>query len=265
MHAPYTRESRYLRVARWVVAGALVLALHAGAAYALLRLQEAVTDDLSGGIAIELTPVTAAPTIKSPDVAPGPPMQEEVPTPEAHKSTNRPVAEEMPPIDPAPLAPEPAVQLPSRQRDNKEPEAPRDEETSRQDSRQTNAAPVTTAPPVPVASPSNKPQAPSPGLATLAAEAQANWHKALMAHINRYKRYPADARAHRIEGVVGVEFTIDGSGQIGSARVAKSSGSAVLDEEALALLRRASPLPSPPQAASPEGFRLVLPIHFRMK
>jgi protein TonB len=47
--------------------------------------------------------------------------------------------------------------------------------------------------------------------------------------------------------------------------VVKSSGSEVLDEEALALLKRASPLPAPPAAVADEMLDNFLPIYFGMK
>src|SRR5262249_21755614 len=122
-----------------------------------------------------------------------------------------------------------------------------------ENSQQTAAAPMTTAPPSSEAKPSDAAAAPAPGLSAVAAKAQANWQSSLVAHINRYKRYPAAARAHKLEGIVSVEFSLDRSGQILSARVAHSSGSPILDEEAVALLRRAAPFPSPPQEVPAEG------------
>jgi protein TonB len=68
-----------------------------------------------------------------------------------------------------------------------------------------------------------------------------------------------------MEGVVTVEFNLDPSGQILSSRIVDSSGSTVLDEEAMALLKRAAPLPAPPTHVSPDGLYLTLPIQFRMK
>ena len=266
-YADYSAESRHVRGIRWAGAAVLVVALHAGGALALLHWQEDDSPDVPGSIAIELAPLTAAPAVTSADIAPGPLMQEEAPAPEARKQTKETVAEEMPPLEPAPLAPEPAVKLPEPQPDkNEKPQEKADEKVAREeDSRQANAAPMTTAPPPSEADPSNAAAAPAPGLSAIAVKAQANWQRSLVAHINRYKRYPAQARTHKVEGIVSVEFTLDRSGQILSARVAHSSGSAVLDEEAVALLRRAAPLPSPPQEIPPEGFSLVLPIRFQMK
>jgi protein TonB len=50
-----------------------------------------------------------------------------------------------------------------------------------------------------------------------------------------------------------------------ASRVLRPSGSALLDEEAIAVLRRASPLPGPPAEVSGELFPLTLPIQFRIK
>jgi protein TonB len=246
----------------------VVMALHGGAAFVLLHMREDESTDAAGAIAIELAPVIAAPAVTLPaDIAPGPLMQEEAPAPEIRKQTKETVAEETPPLEPAPLAPEPAVQLPEPQPNKKhEPEEKADEKVDhKENSRQTVAAPMTTAPPSSEAKPTEAVAAPAPGLSAIAAKAQANWQSSLVAHINRYKRYPAEARAHKVEGIVSVEFTLGRSGQILSSRVAHSSGSAVLDEEAVALLRRATPLPTPPQEVPPEGVSLVLPIHFRMR
>ena len=266
-YAAYIAESRRVQAMRWMGAAVLVIGLHAGGAVALLHMREDDSTDAAGAIAIDLAPVTAAPAFTSADIAPGPLMQEEAPAPETRKQTKETIAEETPPLEPAPLAPEPAVQLPEPQPDKKhEPEEKSDEKVAREEnSRQTAAAPMTTAPPPSEAKPSVAAAAPAPGLSAIAARAQANWQSSLVAHINRHKRYPAEARAHKVEGIVSIEFTLDRSGQILSSRVIHSSGSPILDEEAVALLRRAAPLPSPPQEVPPEGVRLALPIHFRMR
>ena len=260
-------ESWYIRAIRWAGAAVLVIALHASGTLALLHWQEDDSPDVPGSIAIELAPVTAAPAVTPADIAPGPAMQEEAPAPEARKKTEETVAEETPPLEPAPLAPEPAVQLPEPHPDkNEKPREKADEKVAHEeDSRQANADPTTTAPPPSEAKPSNAAAAPAPGLSAIAEKAQANWQKSLVAHINRYKRYPTGARARKVEGIVSVEFTLDRSGQILSSRVAHSSGSAVLDEEAVALLRRAAPLPPPPQEVPSQGVSLVLPIRFQMR
>jgi protein TonB len=244
-----------------------VVAVHAGAALALMRWQDEETSDSTGSIALELAPVIAAPAIKSPDVAAGPLMEEATPTPEATKRPKQEVAEETPPVERSPLAPEPEVQLPIPRRLQKEkPEDQEDREvTSELNTRPSSAAPITTAPPPSEARPSEVPTAPSAGISAVAARAQATWHNTLVAHLNRYKRYPVEARARNIEGVVRLEFTLDRSGQIVSSHIVQSSGSPLLDEEAMAMIRRAAPLPAPPQQVPGPAFSLAVPIKFRTK
>src|SRR5215475_9982738 len=115
----YTAESRRTRAVRWTSAAMVVIAVHTGVALALLHPREDSDTDFAGAIAIELTPVAAAPAITSADIAPGPQMQEEAPAPETRKQTRETVAEEAPPLEPAPLPPEPAVQLPEPRPDAK--------------------------------------------------------------------------------------------------------------------------------------------------
>jgi len=103
--------------------------------------------------------------------------------------------------------------------------------------------------------PSTKKSGPSLGPAVTA-----KWHKALVAHLVRYKRYLG--QGNTAEGVVSLAFTIDRKGNVVSSRIEKTSGSNVLDAEALALLNRALPLPAPPPEVSDADLTFVLPIRF---
>ncbi|MGH6763786.1 MAG: TonB family protein [Phyllobacterium sp.] len=78
----------------------------------------------------------------------------------------------------------------------------------------------------------------------------AKWQSKLAAYLERRKRYPRGAKSRREEGVVSVQFTIDGSGNVMSSRIIRSSGYAELDGEVLSLLKRASPVPAPPAEAN---------------
>ncbi|MGX9425457.1 MULTISPECIES: energy transducer TonB family protein [Bradyrhizobium] len=78
----------------------------------------------------------------------------------------------------------------------------------------------------------------------------ANWQSLLMAHLERRKRYPPGAQSRGERGVAYVRFTIDDRGNVLSASLARSSGFAELDQEVLALVRRASPVPTPPADAN---------------
>ena len=73
----------------------------------------------------------------------------------------------------------------------------------------------------------------------------AKWESRLTAWINRHKRYPSAAKSRRAQGNVNVTFTVDASGRVLSARVARSSGDADLDRAALAVLQGAT-VPAPP-------------------
>lgn len=74
-----------------------------------------------------------------------------------------------------------------------------------------------------------------------------NGSSSLMAEIRnkieRAKRYPALARARKIEGVVSISFLMDPAGKVQTINVVNSSGSSILDEEALAAVKRAAPFP----------------------
>ena len=76
----------------------------------------------------------------------------------------------------------------------------------------------------------------------------------------RLQRYPPQARG--VQGVVSLAFTIDRHGKVVSSRIVKSSGSAVLDAEALDLIKRAAPLPPPPADIADSELSFVVPIRF---
>ena len=67
-----------------------------------------------------------------------------------------------------------------------------------------------------------------------------------------------------IAGII-VAFKLDRTGQVVASHVTASSGSPVLDDEAMAVLKRASPLPAPPDQILGPMLDMVLPIQFRIK
>ncbi|RVD56531.1 TonB family protein [Mesorhizobium sp. M2D.F.Ca.ET.185.01.1.1] len=71
------------------------------------------------------------------------------------------------------------------------------------------------------------------------------WNSSLAAWITRHTRYPGAARFRRVQGTPIVTFTVDTSGKVVSARLARSSGDGDLDRAALAALQGAS-VPAPP-------------------
>jgi protein TonB len=74
--------------------------------------------------------------------------------------------------------------------------------------------------------------------------ARANYPGAVLRQIQRVRKQPVAAR-----GTVVVAFQVRADGALGLARILRSSGSAVLEEAALAHIRRAAPFPAPPAGA----------------
>ena len=84
----------------------------------------------------------------------------------------------------------------------------------------------------------------------------------IRAKLNRYKKYPPEAAIRRIGGVATVNFTVNRQGEVISFRLARSSGQPMLDQEALALLKRCSPFPPMPEGLPPNTLNLTVPINF---
>lgn len=77
-----------------------------------------------------------------------------------------------------------------------------------------------------------------------------------------HKLYPRRARMRREEGVVRVRFVIDRAGLLLEGYVVASSGRASLDEEAAAMMQRASPFPKAPRDISGDRIEFTAPIEF---
>jgi periplasmic protein TonB len=91
------------------------------------------------------------------------------------------------------------------------------------------------------------------------------WETELVAHIERFKRYPARARVRGVQGLARVGFTIDRDGRVRESRIVQSSGSAELDQEALAMLTRAQPVPLPPSHATTDELSFTIPVRFSIR
>lgn len=273
-------------VIRWGGAALLVLAAHGAGAWAALHWQpiEAMPSQPPPAVMIELAPLAVAPPTPQQELAPGPQMTESQPEP----TPDRPTPVEDAPPDPTPPDPQQVVQEdrpdpqrspspeiepldlpkkhtaeavvapPPKQPAEKRPppranEAERKKPVDRDKPRQRQ----TTAPTA-QARTADSTAAPSSGAAFSPSVSPATWRGELMAHLNRHKRRPAGAGA----GTASVAFTISRSGQVLSARLIGSSGDPVLDQEAAALPRRASPVPAPPPGVGGASITLTVPIHF---
>jgi protein TonB len=84
----------------------------------------------------------------------------------------------------------------------------------------------------------------------------------IRAKLNRYKKYPPAAAANKIGGVTTMVFTVNREGQVISSRMSKGSGQPMLDEEAMALVKRCSPFPPIPPELTQATITLTVPISF---
>lgn len=77
-----------------------------------------------------------------------------------------------------------------------------------------------------------------------------------------HKIYPRRARMRREEGSVQVRFVLDRAGMLIEGMIVRGSGHSALDEEAIAMMRRASPFPRAPSDLPGERIEFTAPIEF---
>jgi periplasmic protein TonB len=220
-------------LARWAIAAAVVVGVHAGAMIYLLAVHEPdVVGSSMNTVTVELAPIDSTPDAVESDVAPAPETMVEqaalpdLPQPKPPEDTKV----EQPPDD-APAE----VALPVE----KPPEKVQ-----------------ASLPPAPVTAQQVKAAAPN---------VEASWTTSLMRQLQRAKRYPPAAQARREEGVVLLSFSIDRSGHVIAHSIARSSGHAALDNEVLDMIMRAQPLPPFPESMTQTQIDLTVPIRFSLR
>ena len=132
-----------------------------------------------------------------------------------------------------------------------------------------NMLPAVAAKPVPdpappikeTTAPESKPAPPAPQIST----GKPTWEGLVLGALNKVKRYPRDAHFARQQGVPYIRFVMDRDGTLLSARIERSSGVRSLDQEALALPKRAQPLPKPPEDVKGDSIELVVPVEFFLR
>jgi periplasmic protein TonB len=268
---------------RWVISGAIVVLAHGGIAAAMVTWREPSDPaEPAAAIVINLAPVPVAPAMLQPEIPPGPEQvmseaspnrpvesveekieektEQKVEAQLEHKVEEKieakPVEEPPSEVPPAPN-PEVAIEPP-----------PRQEVKQETPQRQAPSAPVpvTSAPQVIAEEMAALPAAPTQGPPNPSrSNAVPKWQTQVVALLERNKRYPATAQARGEQGVAQVSFSLDRQGRVIDSRVVRSSGAAALDEEALALLRRAQPFPAPPPELVGARVDLTVPIRFNLK
>lgn len=250
-------------LALWSGSFGVVLGLHGAIAVGALAWGNAPPPAAPppAALVLELAPLPAAPAVTPTEIPPGPEQVQAPPPPPPEPEPEPEKIEEPPPVEKA------AAVLPMP---TPKPKPPR---------REVQLRPVRETPPVPEPSPqppapaTTAPQAapvqsamaaaplvgaPSPSTAN----AMQTWQSVLLGHLERHKRYPQAAQWRRQQGVAYVRFTMDREGRVLGFRLERSSGVDSLDEETLALIERAQPLPKPPPEVAGGTLELVVPVQF---
>jgi periplasmic protein TonB len=83
--------------------------------------------------------------------------------------------------------------------------------------------------------------------------------------LQRFQRYPLEAQSRNEQGVVLLGFTLDRDGHVLAHSIARSSGYTDLDNEVMAMIMRAQPLPPFPASMSQPRIDLTVPIRFSLR
>jgi protein TonB len=89
------------------------------------------------------------------------------------------------------------------------------------------------------------------------------WRNALAAWLERHRHYPEAARERSEEGTAVIRFTIRRDGQVVSVALVRSSGSAILDAAAQAMLSGGH-LPAFSADMPQEETTVTVPIRYRL-
>lgn len=239
-------------ILRWSGSFALVLSVHS-ALFAFALEHEPPTRPTQSAeppaaILLELAPLAPA---AEPDPLPVPDLSEMIPEPEPP-----PPVELLPPATASVKIHQPSPTSSTRPQTRKRPPDRKPEKTPVE----ARATPAASSDDVPATA------APTFGLSIdRQSAALPTWKALLLRHLEKHKRYPAEAQRSRTEGVAYVVFTMTRDGRILNARIERSAGHAALDREGLDLLSRAEPLPPLPHDQPGETLRLVVPVQFFMR
>ncbi|WP_296615368.1 energy transducer TonB [Sphingomonas sp.] len=90
------------------------------------------------------------------------------------------------------------------------------------------------------------------------------WEGEVLARLQRKQRYPAEALRLGKSDVVMIRITIDRHGKLLLAELVKSQGIKPLDDEAMALAKRAQPYPEPPSSVVGDAIQLLVPVDYEI-
>lgn len=96
-------------------------------------------------------------------------------------------------------------------------------------------------------------------------EAMLDFYNMVKQRIEETRRYPLWARKKGIQGISRIAFTVMPDGSCRDMKIAGTSGSEILDHEALETLKRAEPFPSVPEKISKSPVSLEVGIVFSLQ
>jgi protein TonB len=213
---------------RWAFAAAFVVTAHVAAvgAYFLVAPGEDEGASDTPAVFVDLTPMTSSSPTTA-DLPPGPEAPDAIQTPKPPEEIKPEVTD---PIQKIETPAEVTLPVPE----------PKAEEQKPQQEQQ--APSVAAAPP---RADQVGPQRPTTALqgSNASRDATMRWNHLASARLQQNKRYPSGA-ARGEQGTVVFSFVVNSKGQILSQRIVRSSGHRALDDEALAMIQRAQPLPA---------------------
>ncbi|MFH1678663.1 MAG: TonB family protein [Candidatus Omnitrophota bacterium] len=77
--------------------------------------------------------------------------------------------------------------------------------------------------------------------------------------------YPLEAAQEKIEGLVNLSLHVSSSGQLLDVKINQSSGSSILDENAVKIIQRVSPFPSFPPDIEEKELWINIPINYNLQ
>ena len=260
MPAPSVDEPPGAPRSIWVLAaiGAILIHGFAAAALGYLRSEE-VSDDL-GAPAIVVAVELEAPRHDPANLPPGPTSDMSMASPEVPEQKTVVKETDLPKTAPTETDDPDLSANDTKKPDDDPPEKPAVQTAPSHASIPSEAMAM---PSPQAAQEAPRSTAPDLGIGESLRRERATWQKELAVHLEKYKRYPDNRPPRRVEIVV--RFVLDRTGHVVSAEVAESSGDAAFDDAALAMMKRADPLPAPPPLVADEGLTFSMPVIFRVK
>jgi periplasmic protein TonB len=244
----------------WVTAAACAVTLHAGCIALALAQSSADSDNALGAPAIEVGLELLATRTEPTDLPPGPDSEATVASAPAVEQKVVEEETELPKEQPTETEdPDRVVALKDTRTPNEHDPKPQQVEAFA--SMQSAAAEARATPGMEEATISTRSTAPAQGTGQSNELARVTWQKRLIAHLDKHKRYPSN-RSKNAEIVVGI--VLDRMGRVLSTSIITGSGDTSFDDAALAMMRRADPVPAPPPLVADAGLSFTLPVVFQL-